>query len=105
MITYPNQKIITIMKNISDNDFLQISNKDWQYACENLSYNAFKLYLWMAKNSNEYKFALSYEAVNEDILMCRKSYNNAIKDLRDWGYLYQEDPNSNQWIFCVNGRF
>lgn len=87
MLAYPNQKVITITKDPCRNDFLQINNMNWQRACANLTYSAFKLYLYFSSNQNGYSFALSYEAVNALIPMSRKTYDNAVKELKNCGYL------------------
>lgn len=100
MITYPNQKIITVNKTKCENDFIQVDNKAWQYACTTLSYSAFKIWLYMASNKNHYTFALSYEAINNIIPMSRNTYDNAIKDLKISGYLVQ--IYGNRWEFNDN---
>lgn len=105
MITYPNQKIVTIFKteikkarNKEDQEqFLQIGNNTWQAACSTLTYSAFKLYLYFTSNKNGYSFALSYEAVNEQLSMNRKTYDKAIKELKEYGYLRQ--VRGNNWVF------
>ena len=97
MLIYPNQKVITICKDECNSDFLQVNNLNWQIACSYLTYTAFKLYLYLAGNKNGYTFALSYEAVNELIPMNRKSYDKAVKELKDCGYLRQIKRNA--WMF------
>lgn len=97
MIVYPNQKIITVFKDECKDDFLQVNNENWQSACEILTYSAFKLYLYIISNKNGYSFALSYETVNELIPMSRKTYDKAIKELKDCGYLHQ--VKGNVWSF------
>ena len=89
MIVYPNQKVITVFKDDCKEDFLQVNNTNWQIACANLTYSAFKIYLYIASNKNGYSFALSYETINELIPMNRKTYDKAIKELKNCGYLYQ----------------
>ena len=91
MIIHPNQKVIVISKEDCKEDFLQVKNASWQEASNNLTYNAFKIYLYFASNQNGYSFALSYDAINELIPMHRNSHNKAIKELKDCGYLYQID--------------
>lgn len=89
MVVYPNQKVITVFKDECKEDFLQVNNTNWQVACANLTYSAFKLYLYMAGNKNGYSFAPSYETINELVSMNRKTYDNAVKELKDCGYLRQ----------------
>lgn len=99
MVTYPNQKIITVRKSIKDKDdsFLQISNTNWEIACQTLTYSAFKLYLYMSSNKDNYRFALSYENVNSHIPMNRKTYDKAVSELKECGYL--ENTDGNEWTF------
>jgi biotin operon repressor len=51
----------------------------------------------MARNQDGYSFALSYEAVNALIPMSRKTYDKAVKELKDNGWLIKVESNS--WIF------
>ena len=97
MTVYPNQKVITVVKDECNENFLQVNNTNWQIACSYLTYSAFKLYLYFASNKNGYTFALSYEAIAKSIPMSRKTYDNAIKELKLCGYLSQVD--GNQWLF------
>lgn len=97
MTSYPNQKIVTVFKDECREDFLQIKNDAWHAASSILTYSAFKLYLYFASNKNGYSFALSYEAVNELIPMNRRTYEKAIKELKDDGYLTQ--VSGNNWHF------
>ena len=98
MITYPNQKIVTIHKD--DNDpFLQVGVDTWIEASNILSPMAFKLYLLMASNQNEYTFALSYESICSRIPMSRKTYEKAIKELREYNFL--TCTGGNKWDFTT----
>ena len=97
MTVYPNQKVITVLKEECKDDFLQVNNANWQVACANLTYSAFKIYLYFASNKNGYSFALSYETVNDVIPMNRKTYDKAIKELKDCGFLY--NIKGNVWSF------
>ena len=95
MIVYANQKVITVMKtpHTKESTFLQVDNSAWQTAANNLSFSAFKIYLYFVSNKSGYKFALSYEAINELIPMKRDTYNKAIQDLKSNGYLVQKQGN------------
>lgn len=97
MTVYPNQKVITIHKEKCEDNFLQVNNTNWQVACEKLTYSAFKIYLYMASNQNGYTFALSYEDVNCSVPMSRKTYDKAIKELKNQGYL--ENIKDQMWRF------
>ena len=97
MVVYPNQKVINVLKDECKDDFLQVNNANWQVACANLTYSAFKIYLHLASNKNGYSFALSYETINELIPMSRKTYDKAVKELKDCGYLRQ--VKGSDWSF------
>lgn len=97
MTVYPNQKVVTVFKDECKEDFLQIKNETWQAAYQNLSPSAFGLYLYFASNKNGYSFALSYVAVEEAIGISRKTYEKAIKELKDSGYLTHVSGNA--WHF------
>lgn len=99
MVTYPNQKIITVFKEKCEKDFLQIKNNNWKSASNILTYSAFKIYLYMASNKDEYTFALSYAAINEEIPMSRNTYDGAIKELIKNGYLSCSSEKKNCWAF------
>ena len=88
MTIYPNQKFVTVFKEKCEEDFLQVNNISWQNACMKLTYSAFKIYLYMVRNQDGYSFALSYEHLNSIIPMSRKTYDKAIKELKEQGYLY-----------------
>ena len=109
MVVYPNQKVVTVRKteehkilqNKKREQFLQISNTGWQSACDDLTYSAFKLFLYFASNKDGYSFALSYEAVNDVIPMHRNTYDKAIAELINKGYLTKEKLRDNIWYFDV----
>lgn len=100
MITYPNQRVVTIFKEQCDKDFLQINNDEWQAAAQTLkTYSAFKLYLYFASNKFGYTIALSPAAVEEAIGISENTYRAAFKELLDAGYLQQAESKKNQYYF------
>ena len=92
MITYPNQKIIHINKETS-NDFLQIDKDAWMKASNELTYNAFKIYLYLAGNQDGFDLALSRKALTDNIKMHDNSYSKGIKELTDKGYIIHKQGN------------
>lgn len=92
MITYPNQKIIHINKETSSN-FLQVDKDAWMNASENLTYNAFRVYLYLAGNQNGFDLALSKKAIQAEIKMHDNTYKKVIKELQETGYLVQKQGN------------
>ena len=70
-----------------------------EHAAADLSYGAFKLYIYFAKNQDGYCFALSSKDVAERWSMCRSAYDRAVHELIDKGYLVQDDVTSNYYSF------
>ena len=65
--TSPNQKTITVCKAICDNQnyYTMINLEALDKAAQTLKSGAFKLWIYLAKNQNNYTFALSNKAVTE----------------------------------------
>ena len=100
MITYPNQRVVTVLKEDCNKDFLQIKNDDWQTAGMNIeSYGAFKLYLYLASNKNGFSLALSPVAVEDAIGISESTYRRAFKELESLGYLSKAGSSKNQYFF------
>ena len=68
-------------------DFLQVSNDEWQKAARELSGSAFKLYLYLAGNKDGYVLALSQKVVEDMIGLSKNTYHQAVKELEAKGYL------------------
>ena len=66
MHTVPNQKIIVIHKDKPDRDFLQIKNEHWMEVNKKYGVYALQLYLYLAKNANDYEMALSQAAAEAE---------------------------------------
>lgn len=100
MITYPNQRVVTVFKPDCSKDFLQINNQEWQAAASTLkTYSAFKLYLYFASNINGYSVALSPIAIEEAIGISENTYRAAFKELVECGYLTQVEGKKNMYVF------
>lgn len=100
MITYPNQRVVTVFKPDCSKDFLQINNQEWQVAASTLkTYSAFKLYLYFASNMNGYSVALSPIAIEEAIGISENTYRAAFKELLEYGYLHKVEGKKNQYFF------
>lgn len=92
-ITYPNQKEIIVHKPQYAGNYMSVGNDEWQKATNKLTYNAFKLYLYMACNANNYQFALSKKAVQATIAMSDNTYTKVVKELIDTNYLVPKKGN------------
>jgi hypothetical protein len=65
-----------------------------QKAMAVLKPNAYKVWCYMAKNQNNYKFALSYVDVCNFCKMSKPTYLGCIKELIEAGYLVNTSGNS-----------
>ena len=97
--TVPNQKIIKVNKEIcnSNNYYAAINLNALENAAKDLKSGAFKLWVYFAKNQNNFTFALSSKAIEDNFGIKIKQYNNAVQELVEKGYLIQE--NGNVYIF------
>ena len=89
MKTVPNQNIIIVKKTPCKTNFLQVNNDEWMQAAKDCgqSFNAFKLYMYLAANEVGYEKALSYVAVHKALGMQSTSYYDSIAKLKNLGYL------------------
>ena len=93
-VTYPNQRLVTIHREKFKTNFLGIKNENWKAAARDLSAPAFKLYIYLASNADNYKLALSPAAIQEEIGMARSTYHDQFHVLVNKGYLVQSKDNS-----------
>ena len=93
--TVPNQKVVKVAKEVcnGNNFYAAINLKALESAAKDLKSGAFKLWIYFAKNQNNFTFALSSKAVEETFGIKIKQYNNAIQELAEKGYLIQEQGN------------
>ena len=95
MITVPNQKTITIVKDKCDkqNYYATYNLEALQNAMLDLKGETFKLWCYLGKNQNNYEFALSkVDALNWG-MGSKSSYDRAVKELIDKKYLVETSPN------------
>ena len=99
--TVPHQKVVKIHREDKGNNFISISKESYSKAYRDMSSSsaALGLYIWLVGNKDNYTFALSPEAIENQIGMARSSYNGAVKRLIDLGYLVRKDENSNVYDF------
>lgn len=102
--TVPNQKVITINKEPCDKNHLYttINLQALSLASQKLDAEAFKLWIYFAKNQDKYQFALSFQDVSDNCKMKRTQYDNAIHSLIEGGYL--ERIIGNKYIFYEEPR-
>lgn len=100
--TVENQKVIIISKALADKDHkFSIINLE---AIDNMAaalktVTSTKLWLYLAKNQNNYTFALSRTDFCRWAGCSKPSYLNAVIDLIDKGYLVPKASNSNIYTF------
>lgn len=93
IITYPNQRVISIHREAAKSNFLGIKNENWQAAARDLGAHALMLYLYLAANADGYNLALSPAAIRQAIAMPRSTYQDQFVKLIDRGYIVQESGN------------
>lgn len=92
--TYPNQKTIIIHKDYPKSNFLQISNDHWMEINKQFSPYGLQLYLYLAKNADNYQLALSQAAAEVEAGIKRTSFNKYLKMLIDKGFLVWRSGNT-----------
>lgn len=90
----PNQKAVTVYKEPCDNTvkehyYAKINLDALSQAALDLDAGAFKLWVYFAKNQPGYQFALSKADVMEHFGIKKTQYDNAIKELKEKGYLVE----------------
>ena len=94
--TVPNQKVVKVEKEVCNkqNLYAAINLQAMEGAALALDAGAFKLWCYFAKNANNYEFALSSKAVEENFGIKIKQYNNAVHELINKGYLVNTKGNN-----------
>ncbi len=95
MKTVENQKTIKIQKEICDESHLyaKINLEALQTAMIDLKGESFKLWMYMSKNQSGYTFALSPVDAIKWGVGSKSSYDRAVKDLIEKGYLVETSKN------------
>jgi len=96
--TFPNQKMVTVHREVPKTDFLGIKNSNWQAAARDLGAHALMLYLYFASNANGFMLALSPAAIRQAVGMPSSTYRDQFIKLIDKGYLVQRGD-SNTYDF------
>ena len=94
-MTVPNQKTITTKGALHDkqNLYAKLNIEAMQVAMALLKPNAFKLWCYMAKNQNDYTFALSCADACTFCKMSKPTYLSAVDELIATGYLVNTQGN------------
>ena len=101
METVPNQKVVLVQKQeCNKENYYSVINLDSiDYAAGKLDNVAFKLWLYIAKNQNNYQFALSAKAFMDWCGTSKPTYLKAVKTLEDKRFLVPKAANSNHYVF------
>lgn len=96
MPTVPNQKTITTRgaKHNKQNIYAAISIEAMENAMALLKPNTYKLWCYMAKNQNNYTFALSCVDACRFCKMSKPTYLQAVNELIEAGYLVNTNGNN-----------
>lgn len=86
-VTYPNQKIVKIHKEKCVDNFTQIQNEHMYAASRCLNGSAFKLYMYLASNADDFELALSRKDVIDKTGISYCAYDDAVASLIKNGYL------------------
>ena len=99
MLTVPNQKIVTTngAQHDQNNIYAKISVEAMEKAMVLLKASTFKLWCYMAKNQNNYTFALSCVDACRFCKMSSKTFHEGVKELQEVGYLVPDGGNHYQF--------
>lgn len=99
--TVPNQQIVKVHRESMGKNFISISKENYSKAYRDMSSSssALGLYIWFVGNKDNYTFALSPQAIENQLGMARSSCHGAIKKLIELGYLVKKDEKSNVYDF------
>ena len=103
-MTVPNQKEVQVARRTprDGNHLYSMNNLDaLRQAMNCLKGSGLKMWLYLNKNQDNYRFGLSQKACEEWGIK-KDSYYDGIKDLIANGYLRQSQPGSNLYIFYEN---
>lgn len=104
MQTVANQRTITTKKEpcsskSAEEYYTTINLKALEIAMSSLSANAFKMWVYLGKNQNNYTFALSKVDTLKWCGFSKNTYSTVFKELESKGFLVREKENSNHYDF------
>ena len=83
-------KVVNINKLTRENDLLMIGIEELREAQKVLNYSAFKLYLYLASNSDKEEFELNQKEVENAIGIKKTAYHEGVRKLKELGYLVEK---------------
>ena len=102
----PNQRIIYIERSSADvrKDYFKIGHTQLTKVASDLGGNAFKLYIYLADNKDNYKLELSSKHFIEWSGTSDSTYDRAFKELKEKQYLIQAPDQKNVYLFVEESR-
>jgi hypothetical protein len=99
--TVPNQHIVVVHREDTGKQFIAINKHNFTKAYRDMSNAsaALALYIWLVGNQNNYRFAFSPKAIENQLGMAISSCQGAFKKLEDLGYLVPRGDDSNVYDF------
>lgn len=91
--SFPNQKKVLIHRDQRKRDFMQISNDHWMEFNKLYGPYALQLYLYLAKNADNFSLALSQQAAEDQAGICKTTFHKYLNLLIDKGYLVWREGN------------
>lgn len=101
---FPNQRVANIKHTIhtKNNLFYTAGLEATDRALSELSGNAFKLYMYLNKNKQNYNALLSFQEIHKACKMAKQTYTNAFAELEEHGYLVLKDGTKTIYTFYEN---
>lgn len=102
----PNQKIVYIGERLprdTEHPYTEQSIEAMRHAASELSGDRFKVWMYLSKNRDDFTLELS----QKDMLkwgVKKDTYQRAVNDLIDLGYLVEIDKERNEWEFIEYPR-
>ena len=98
MFIYPNQRVITIKENATPKEgtnerFVILDYETTMKTMRDLKPTTFLVWIYLNANENGSEFALSRVDVMNQTGISSSSYNSAIKELKEKGYLVHTSDN------------
>lgn len=102
----PNQRIIYIERSSADvrKDYFKIGHTQLTKVASDLGGNAFKLYIYLADNKDNYRLELSSKHFIEWSGTSDSTYDRAFKELKEKQYLIQAPDQKNVYLFVEESR-
>lgn len=99
--TVANQKIVEVNKADTVRHFYGTVNKDCMFhAMQELTYNEFKIYMYMITNQDKFTQALSTKYVADLVGANKRKIQDAVNGLISKGYLvHEENDMENRYVF------